>query len=114
VRFTSVLSESIYPYVPEARGGGKPVTVKLFLNANGSKFWKRLGAMVCACSDNEFVTTGEVSLMYQSDHEIVVMAYQEDLKKKGPPWIPQLVNMNKSLVDGIQVVRTPTQFDFQP
>jgi hypothetical protein len=113
VGFTSVLSERVYPYVPEARGGGSPVTVKLFLNADGSKFWKRLGALVCSCSDGDFVTTGEVSLMYQNDHEIVVMAYREDPKKKGPPWLPQLVTVSKSLVDGIQMAYTPTQFDFQ-
>lgn len=91
---TRDMSRLIYPNVPEAIGGGKPVKAKLFLNQDGVAFWKQTGASV---DEKSPMSSGRIEILHQNEQELVIEApYKRDGKDD-----EKTIIIKKSLIDGI-------------
>jgi len=87
-----------YPLIPEAVGGGKPTAAQIILGKDGFSFWKQAGLIVPDIADSN--VSGNVDVLYQSEHEIVIKASHKDGGQRNP----RTIILNKSLVDGIILV----------
>jgi hypothetical protein len=98
-----LFARAFYPLIPEALGGGKPMTAQIILGKDGFSFWKQAGLIVQTNTDSgnaDSNVSGNVEVLYQSEHEIVIRASYKD----GGQRILRTIILNKSLVDGIILV----------
>jgi hypothetical protein len=96
---TNQIGIRIYRLIPDAYGGGKPVSAQLLLNYDGVVFWKQTGAIVP--NDKDSVSSGPIKILYQSEHELVIEAPSSD----GPQTKEKIIRLKTELVDGILPVR---------
>ncbi|MBZ5532688.1 MAG: hypothetical protein LAO20_14745 [Acidobacteriia bacterium] len=110
--FGARIVDPVYRFVPDAQGGAYPVFAQLYLNKDGARLWRNMEAIICTCSTAESTITGNVSILYQNEHELLVMTYKisQDKNGKHPP---RIVTLRKELLDGIVLVQTPEDLDLQ-
>lgn len=86
--------EPVYYHIPEAFGGGRPVTAQLSLTEAGKIFWKEQGLYG---SKPPTTNTDPVFIFYQNEHELAITLFNMD----GLPAKEKIIILDRSLVDGI-------------
>jgi len=96
ISFSYELAFDFYDHVPEALGGGKPMSASLILTKEGVEFWNQIGGeFLCKCA-----STGAVLIMYQNEREVVLLTTHTETEL-GKWFKRKPVILNKSLVNGI-------------
>jgi len=95
---TGDLSHTLYPRLPQGIGGGKPVEAELFLDEKASKVWTRSELPIAENSD--VFRTQSVSIVYQTENELVVNAY----RNKESNGRPRTIILDRKTVLGMLLV----------
>lgn len=89
------IARGIYDKVPEALGGGKPISAELVLNKDGLEFWKQTGALLPPSEGS--MCSGRIQILYENDHQLLIKApYQLNQASS-----EKIIILDKRLVDGI-------------
>ena len=115
---TFIVAKKIYPKVPEALGGGKPLSGRIILNKEAAEFWVEAGVEKSDPpnkTDDTFDDTARsrsVKILYQDEHVMVIEVQSTRVTPKlgvrGVVKSTQTRTMllNKSLVDGVIIDST--------
>lgn len=118
ITMTFIVAKKIYPKVPEALGGGKPISGRIILNKEGAEFWLDAGVEKSDPSkktDDTFEDTARsrsVKILYQDEHVMVIDVQTTRVTPKlgetGNVKSTQTRTMllNKSLVDAVIIDST--------
>jgi hypothetical protein len=115
---TFIIARGIYPKVPEALGGGKPLLGRIILNKEGAEFWRDAGVEKSdptKKTDDTFEDTARsrsAKILYQDEHVMVIEVQTTRVTPKlGEPGEvkstqTRTILLNKSLVDAVIIDST--------
>jgi hypothetical protein len=90
-----MFSNLIFPQIPEGLGGGSLSKAVLILNRDGIAVWNEAGTVIQPSGD--LAATEPVEMIYQNEHEVVVIKQLSDTGDEGQ----RIITLNKDVVKGM-------------